>query len=505
MAAPPGAPPGAAAAAPRPGAEAEAPSAASGAPPGAAAAAPGSDPAALSALEALRLGAAQAYYSISRALRLDRVAALLARAALRPLDASPAALLGARHAAPPGGGEAERAAAELALLRHLGSLMWMSYRSGFPPLPPPACLTSDAGWGCALRSAQMLLAAALQRHALGAAWRWPPPAEPPGPAPPELAALLRLFWDSPDAEASPLSLHALCAAGAPAGVAPGRWSGPWAACAALAGAACAARCEERFGLRVAALASPGGGAPWLDSTRFDAWFVGEEAEAAAAVQGCEAAAKKEEHSSAPAAPPARGVLLLLPLTLGPGRLVEPPYLPLLRAALALPQAAGALGGRPGAALFLAGVQEESALALDPHMVQPAADDDAPATAESFRCDALRTAPLAALDPSLALAFYARGAAGWRGLCAGLAALEARAGGAPLASVRAGPEPPPREAAPGGGGVEEWEEEEAEEEEARGGAAGASGELVAAPGGGAAASPAVRAASARSGGSGWELL
>jgi len=43
------------------------------------------------------------------------------------------------------------------------SLFWFSYRSSFPELKPYH-LTSDAGWGCMLRTSQMLLAHALRKH-----------------------------------------------------------------------------------------------------------------------------------------------------------------------------------------------------------------------------------------------------------------------------------------------------------------------------------------------------
>ena len=51
------------------------------------------------------------------------------------------------------------------LLERLHGIMWFSYRRGFQAVPrtaPP--VTSDAGWGCMVRSAQMLLAQALSYH-----------------------------------------------------------------------------------------------------------------------------------------------------------------------------------------------------------------------------------------------------------------------------------------------------------------------------------------------------
>ena len=51
-------------------------------------------------------------------------------------------------------------------------LMWLSYRCNFPRLAPYS-YTDDAGWGCMIRSGQMLLAQTLMRHHLGIEWHAP--------------------------------------------------------------------------------------------------------------------------------------------------------------------------------------------------------------------------------------------------------------------------------------------------------------------------------------------
>lgn len=45
-------------------------------------------------------------------------------------------------------------------------LVWFSYRIKFPPIEP-TLKTSDVGWGCTIRSAQMFMANCLLIHELG--------------------------------------------------------------------------------------------------------------------------------------------------------------------------------------------------------------------------------------------------------------------------------------------------------------------------------------------------
>jgi len=366
------------------------------------------------------------------------------------------------------------------------------------------------GWGCTLRSGQALLAQALVRAApgLGRAWRrdgggegeGATPSRPPR-LPPDAAAILRAFADSPSA---PLSLHALIAAGGPSSPGPGEWWGPWALCHAAAVALEKGRVERAFlpacpHLRTLLVAGPGGGAPSLGLGDAGWGEGGEGGKGEAPPAG--AGGEGEVEEGAPPPPSSfhdLPVLVLVPLVLGSGRALNPVYLPALASTLSFPQSVGILGGRKGAALWVVGAQgTATALVVDPHTPQAAVDDPegevetgtgeeggdeegvvveaaapgeaapaapAPCPAASYFHAPLRTAPLAGLDPSLALGFLARDRAEWADLVARLAALEAACPGAPLVCMREDDE--------GGGGRGEVElgrsGREGEEEDEEGG-------------------------------------
>uniref|UniRef100_A0A0A9D8Q9 Cysteine protease n=1 Tax=Arundo donax TaxID=35708 RepID=A0A0A9D8Q9_ARUDO len=62
------------------------------------------------------------------------------------------------------------------------------------------------------------------------------------------------------------------------------------------------------------------------------------------------------------------ILLLVPLVLGVDK-TNPRYIPLLKETFTFPQSLGILGGKPGTSTYIAGVQDDRALYLDPHDVQ----------------------------------------------------------------------------------------------------------------------------------------
>lgn len=110
------------------------------------------------------------------------------------------------------------------------SIMWFSYRSNFPMIPN-SLYNSDTGWGCMLRSLQMVMAHAFQRHYSSSEWNVRTGAGGVGGGEltdPEYCQatrhqIIEFFTDDPSA---PYSIHKLVQLGGFFGKKPGEWYGP---------------------------------------------------------------------------------------------------------------------------------------------------------------------------------------------------------------------------------------------------------------------------------------
>lgn len=190
-------------------------------------------------------------------------------------------------------------------------LIWISYRSDFPPLGP-ARITTDSGWGCMVRTSQMLVANALRKM--------------------EGRLDIRDFGEGIDAC---YSLHRIVSHGVHVGKKVGEWYGP-----------------DSIGKAMEHLFEGG-------DSGYPFQFVH-------LATGClpRGISIKE-----------KPILFFISMRLGIERLNEAYYRHLLQF-LRFHLTVGIVGGRPRASFYFVGFQESQLLYLDPHIVQTSSSDSA---------------------------------------------------------------------------------------------------------------------------------
>ncbi|PRQ23227.1 putative peptidase C54 [Rosa chinensis] len=322
----------------------------------------------------------------------------------------------------------ESESSPLAFEHDFSSRILMTYRRGFDSIEggDSKCFSSDVNWGCMIRSSQMLVAQALLFHRLGRSWRRP--LDKSCSLDQECVEILRQFGDS---EAAPFSIHNLIEAGKAYNLAAGSWVGPYAMCRSWETLVCKQREAE------AAAAQE------LDDQPLPmaVYIVSgdENGERGGAPVVCVEDAFRHCSESSGGRVDWTPILLLVPLVLGLEEL-NPRYIPSLRATFTFPQSVGIMGGRPGVSTYIIGVQDENAIYLDPHLVQPVVnlssnDLDSDATS-SYHCNVIRHIPLDTIDPSLAIGFYCRDKDDFDDFCLRASKLADESNGAPLFTVSA---------------------------------------------------------------------
>lgn len=280
------------------------------------------------------------------------------------------------------------------------SRVWLTYRNTFPPIRDTAlsCLepvasrsthnnssstdisqplpspskprwpwsgekgwTSDAGWGCMLRTGQSLLANALIHLHLSRSWRRPThPSYSPDYV--QYVRILTWFLDNPSPLA-PFGIHRMALAGKELGKEVGSWFGPSTAAGAIK------RLVGEFedaGLEVALA---------VDSVVYqsDVYAASAASRNQNGVEGDSKTVGTSKSRKKGQGPPKWGnrpVLILVGIRLGIDG-VNPIYYESVKTLFTFPQTVGIAGGRPSSSYYFVGAQGDSLFYLDPHHTRPA--------------------------------------------------------------------------------------------------------------------------------------
>ncbi|KAM4641541.1 cysteine protease ATG4C isoform 2-T3 [Discoglossus pictus] len=297
------------------------------------------------------------------------------------------------------------------------SRIWLTYREEFPMLEGSAW-TTDCGWGCTLRSGQMLLAQALLLHLLGREWTWangldinrsesdswstdaakrlPAPFENSLIGPRDTMSsnpltrrnsakitdaeachrkIVSWFGDYPLAH---FGLHQLLRLGKNAGKVAGDWYSPAVVSHLLRKAIEESSDPDLQGIAIYVA---------QDCTIYISDVYDKQ---------CSVSCEK-------------AVLVLVPIRLG-GEATNVDHLQFVKSLLSLEYCVGIIGGRPKQSYYFVGFQDDSLIYMDPHYCQSFVDvsiKDFPL--ESFHCSSPKKMAFNKMDPSCTIGFYCKNA------------------------------------------------------------------------------------------------
>ncbi|XP_053684547.1 cysteine protease ATG4D [Sabethes cyaneus] len=312
-----------------------------------------------------------------------------------------------------------------AFKRDFISRLWMTYRKEFQTMDD-SNYTSDCGWGCMIRSGQMLLAQGLMIHFLGRNWRWDSSGENLRLNYNSLnyedsihRKIIRWFGDT-SSRTSPFSIHTLVALGKETGKKPGDWYGPGAVAHLIRQAVKLGAQEivDLDGINVyvaqdcavyiqdiideCTISAASSIAPWQKKIPSNC-SPNSSSSNSPCISNTKTASgplPSQENTS-----DWKALILLVPLRLGTDKL-NPIYSDCLKAMLSLDNCIGIIGGRPKHSLYFVGYQEDKLIHLDPHYCQDMVDVQQENFAvSSFHCKSPRKMKLSKMDPSCCIGFY----------------------------------------------------------------------------------------------------
>eukprot|EP01083_Nonionella_stella_P142528 441183_1 len=288
---------------------------------------------------------------------------------------------------------------EAARVEHFNRLvrarLWFTYRRGFAPLGGSGGLTTDDGWGCMLRTGQMMVAEALVRHLLPKDWSYSPDDAPPE----KYGKILRSFLDSPS-DQHPFSIHNLLRAGACFKKKAGTWFGPSETCHMMR------ECLTQSSVESLCCVMSNDGVLYLDQIESACSKVisRSPSEASSPVSS----KRKRKTSGKFPKIEWRACVLLIPLRLGLAK-INPDYVQLLLKCFGFPQSIGIMVVKPNSSYYVVGSQDERLFYLDPHQSRAVTpiDHDLLGDSSEYHCSAVYSMAAIDIDPSLAIGFYCR--------------------------------------------------------------------------------------------------
>lgn len=294
-------------------------------------------------------------------------------------------------------------------LKDFESLLWFSYRKDFPPIGP-AEITSDIGWGCMLRTGQMMLAEALIIHYLGKEWRLCGQDVQPFST---YRQILRLFADIPG-PSSPFSLHNIVlenksmTPSLDADYKGEVWFAPSVIAKVLR------RLVHNHGPESFTMYVPSDGVVCIDKV----------------IAVCTQQHDNNNNGNNTRVSindnveygEWRPVFILIPIRLGIEKL-NPIYYRAIFECFKLPQTLGIIGGRPKQSYYFVGFQDEYLIFLDPHIVHEVVRPDREFSNATYHCRAPQKIHISEVDPSLAVGFYCKDRQDFEQFCVAIKKLE----------------------------------------------------------------------------------
>eukprot|EP01038_Epipyxis_sp_PR26KG_P007277 gene7277-9919_t len=214
---------------------------------------------------------------------------------------------------------------------HTESFFRFTYRRDFPALIPYN-ITSDAGWGCMLRSAQMMMGYTLLRHYMGKDWRKPSSIDKLRENK-QYCEIMKWFLDYPGYP-HVYALHHLVQCGMKYDKLPGEWYAPSTAALVLRDLTKLHRVKYKGPLEIMV-------------TSGDTIYISE-------------AEKLCCNSSLDETPWSHSLMIMIPLRLGINSVNET-YYQELKELLQNKYCVGILGGRVGHAIYFVGIQDNTLL------------------------------------------------------------------------------------------------------------------------------------------------